>query len=210
GDRRSNYSVYGHKARERSVGPFLSMIQFTFFPETRWLVAGSMIIAVLLFVSYFWARRRSNRWLRLGLVGLRWSAIAAVLLCWFDPQWIEPIKHQQKSRVAVLLDTSRSMSIKDVPPGRLAEGRNWLQKKFAPQVPDNVVVQYYAFNQALESLASLDTARPEGTATALADSLEALLNLSGEDPLTGVVLVSDGIESARRDPVAAARLFRRK
>jgi uncharacterized membrane protein len=186
------------------------MTQFTYLPDIRWLIGGGLLIAAVLFLSYFTARRRSNRWLRTALAALRWFAIAGVFLCLFDPEWVDTIKHQQKARLAVLLDTSRSMSIKDVPQERLVEGKNWLQQKFASQVPDNVAVQYFTFNQVLGPLASFDAANPGGEATALADSLEAVLNLPNDDPLAGVILVSDGIESGRRDPVAAARYFRRK
>src|SRR2546422_5816863 len=100
------------------------MIQFTYMPEARWLIGGGVLVASLLFLSYFWARGRTNRWLRVGLMGLRWLAIAAVAVCLLDPQWVQAIKHQQKSRVAVLLDTSRSMGTKDVAQGRLAAAQH--------------------------------------------------------------------------------------
>ena len=96
------------------------MIRFTYMPELKWLIASAALSAAAVVLSYTWAKGRASRWLRLGLAGLRWIVITGLVLCLLDPQWIEAIKHQQKSRLAVLLDTSRSMATKDTPPSRLA------------------------------------------------------------------------------------------
>src|SRR5205823_2405400 len=96
------------------------------------------------------------------LLLLRWLAVAVVIACLLDPQWVQVIKHQAKSRVAVLLDTSRSMSTKDVPEGRLGSGRKWLQERLAPIMPPNVSVGFYSFNRSLSPLASMDSASPTG------------------------------------------------
>ncbi|MBI3417323.1 MAG: hypothetical protein HY043_18685 [Verrucomicrobia bacterium] len=186
------------------------MIQFTYLPETRWLIGLGLLIAALVFASYYWAKGRSKWSRRAWLLGLRWLTIVAVIVCLLDPQWVEAIKHQQKSRVAVLLDTSRSMGSKDVPQGRLGAAKNWLQQNLSPIVPPSVAVSYYTFNQSLTPLPALDSASPTGGVTALADALEKLLAVPNDDPLTAVILCSDGIENARKDPEAVARAYRRK
>jgi uncharacterized membrane protein len=186
------------------------MIQFTYTPEVRWVLSGAVVAAAALFLSYVWARRKSNRWLRIGLVGLRVLTISAVVLCLLDPEWVEAIKHQPKSRLAVLLDSSRSMSAKDVSQGRLAAAKSWLQKKFNPSVPATVAVDYYTFSQTLAPLASLDSVSATGDATAVADALESLLAIPRDDPLVGVLICSDGIENMRKDPEAVAKSYRRK
>lgn len=186
------------------------MIQFTYLPGVAWLTGGALVAAAVLLLSYYWAKGRPNRWLRIGLAGLRWSIIGAVVVCLFDPEWVEAIKHQQKSRLAVLLDTSRSMNTKDLPPGRLTAAKSWLRKEFNPLVPSGAIVDYYAFNQSLAPLTSLDAASATGDATGLADALERLLAVPRNDPLVGVVVCSDGIENLRRDPEAVARMYHRK
>src|SRR4030095_5687556 len=111
--------------------------------------------------------------------------------------------------VAVLIDTSRSMSVKDIPDGRLAQATTWLKNTFMPAVPTSIDVSYYTFAQCSAPV-TLDSASPTGSVTALAESLENLLALPGDDPLLGVVVCSDGIESSARDPETAARLYRRR
>src|SRR5438046_56844 len=186
------------------------MIQFTYLPGAYWLIAGGVLVGALLFGIYGAARGRAKWRQRVWLIALRWLTIAAVVLCLLDPQWIAAIRHQQKARIAVLLDTSRSMAIKDVPGGRLAFAKEWLQQIFSAAVPPEVTLSYYSFDQTLAPLASLDSASPTGSVTALADALEGLLSARSDDPLTGVVLCSDGIENVTRQPEAVARLFRQK
>jgi len=186
------------------------MIRFTYMPELKWLIASAALSAAAVVLSYTWAKGRANRWLRLGLAGLRWVIITALVLCLLDPEWIDAIKHRQKSRLAVLVDTSRSMGIKDIPDGRLAAAKRWLQNEFTSGAPTDVGIDYYTFDQSLAFLPSLDSARASGDATGLADALQGLLAIPREDPLVGVVLCSDGIENVRRDPETIARLYHRK
>src|SRR5579863_2286195 len=174
------------------------MIRLTYMPELKWLVASAALSAAAVVLSYSWAKGRGNRWLRLGLAGLRWIIITALVLCLLDPEWIEAIKHQQKSRLAVLVDTSKSMSIKDVPEGRLSAAKHWLQNQFAAVKPKDMGIEYYTFSQSVAPLNSPDEARADGQVTALADALQALLAVPSDGPLVGVVVCSDGIENVRR------------
>ncbi len=186
------------------------MIRFTYMPELKWLVASATLSAAAVVLSYTWAKGRANRGLRLGLAALRWIIITGLVLCLLDPEWIDAIKHQQKSRLAVLLDTSRSMGIKDIPGGRLPAVKHWLQNDFARAAPADVGIDYYTFNQTLAPLPAVDSAAATGDATGLGDALQALLAMPRDDPLVGVVVCSDGIENVRRDPETIARLYHRK
>jgi uncharacterized membrane protein len=186
------------------------MIQFTYHPPLWTLLAAAAVLALSFWLSYRSAKGRPSPALRLFLVTLRLLAIIAVVLCLLDPQWVEMIRHQQKSRVAVLVDTSRSMSIRDVPGTRLDSAKAWIKEKMLPVVPSGVSISTYAFDQSLTPLPVLDSASPTGSVTALSETLEKVLNLPGEDPLLGVFLVSDGIDNADRDPERVARLYRRK
>src|SRR5579859_7445741 len=95
------------------------MVQFTFMPQVGWIIGGATVAGAIVLLSYIWAKGRAAHWLRFVLAALRWIAIGAVVICLLGPQWVEAIKHQQKSRFAILLDTSRSMGTKDVPQDRL-------------------------------------------------------------------------------------------
>lgn len=186
------------------------MIQFTYSPPLLWLAGGALLILLLLGWSYHQARGRPKRPWQLTLIGLRLLAIAAVVICLLDPQWVEKITHQQKSRVAVLLDTSRSMSIGDVPGGRLNAARHWIQDRVMAAAPPGLTLSTYTVDEFLAPLSAMDSASPTGLVSALSDGLESLLSLPDQDPFSSVILVSDGIENARPTPERAAKYFRRK
>jgi uncharacterized membrane protein len=180
-------------------------------PEAKWVFAGAAVLGATVLASYIWAKGRSTqRWLHIGLAGLRWFILLIVAVCLFDPEWVEAIKHQQKSRFAVLLDTSRSMNTKDVAPGRLEASKAWVQNQLGNSLPAETIIERYAFSQSLAQLPSFDSAKPTGDATGLADALESLLAVPRDDPLTGVLVCSDGIENVRPDPLAAGKLYYRK
>lgn len=186
------------------------MIRFTYMPEMKWLIVSGTLSAAAVVLSYRWAKGRAGRGVRLALAGLRWIVITALVLCLLDPEWLEAIKHQQRSRFAVLLDNSRSMGIKDIPQGRLAAAKRWLQHQFSGKPADGLSVEYYTFNQGVSPIASLDSVTATGDASGVGDALQAVLSVPSEDPLTGVLLCSDGIENVRRDPQTVARLYHRK
>src|SRR5690349_14611384 len=99
------------------------MIEFGQVLRTSWLVVGVVFLVALVGTSYWWARGNSRRGLRVALAALRWTIIAAVMVCLLNPEWVEAIKHQQRARFAVLVDTSRSMGTTDVGASRLATGK---------------------------------------------------------------------------------------
>ncbi len=186
------------------------MTQFTYLPDWRWLAAGAAVATIVLSASYYGARGRAGTAVRMFLLTLRWLAVALVLGCLLDPQWVEKIDHPQKARLAVLIDTSKSMATQDVPGGRLGAARDWAQHYLYKNRPGNVEVAAFTFSQNVAPLANLNAASPTGAVTELATALENLLAAPTDDPLTGVVLFSDGIETSTRSPEIVARQFRRK
>src|SRR5690348_14732168 len=119
------------------------MVQFTFMPELGWIIGGAAATAALLLLSYTWAKGRAAGWFRIALAGLRSVVIGAVVLCLLDPQWVEAIKHRQKSRFAILLDTSRSMGTKDVGPDRLSAAKTWVQNQIQNVTSGDILFEQY-------------------------------------------------------------------
>lgn len=185
-------------------------MEFTHWPGTPWLLLIAGLAAAAIFASYYWAKGRASRWSRFSLGAIRWIVLATVVLCWLGPEWVDAIKRQPKSRVAVLLDSSRSMSIKDLPEERLSSAKVWLRQELGPLVPPQVHIDHYTFQDALAPAPQLDSVMPGGEATGLVGSLESLLSVASPDPLAAVVVCSDGIENQRHDAEMIARTYRRK
>ncbi len=186
------------------------MIQFTNGSPPLWIVIGAVSLAAILGLSYWRARGNARLFLRLALAGLRWTILAAVVACLLNPQWVEAIKHQQRARFVILLDNSRSMGTKDVAPTRLGALKAWLEGNLTKAVPAHLSLSLYAFGDSLLPVDSLNDVNPTGSATGLANALQNLLTVSSDEPLTGVLLCSDGIENMRGDPEALSKLYHRK
>lgn len=186
------------------------MTQFTFQPDPTALAGAAAAALLVLLASHWWARGRAGRPMRMLLALIRAAVVALLVVALLDPQWVEKLQHRQKARVAVLLDTSKSMNTQDVPGGRLGAGRDWVQRQVLGRKPVNLEVSALRFDQALAPLPNLGAASPTGSVTALVGALEQLLAAPAEDPLTGVVLVSDGVETSAKPVEAVARQFRRK
>ncbi len=186
------------------------MMEFHYSPGWLWLAGAGLLAAMLLLASYALAVGRPAWGLRVALLSLRWVAIAAVAICLLDPQRVTEIRRQQAGPVAVLLDSSRSMNVPDAPEGRLGGARTWLRQDLFPQWPSSVPRELRTFSQSLETLSHPDAASPTGRVTALSAALEHLLAVPREEPLAGVILCTDGIDTEQGDPLAVARAFRRK
>jgi uncharacterized membrane protein len=194
------------------------MIELSYHPDWRWLAAAGLAVVAVVFWSYHRAINRPKGLTRIVLLALRLLVILLVAGCLLDPHWVKRIEHRQPMRIAVLLDTSRSMGIKDVADNRLTAAKSWLQEKLLPAAPAEAAVSIFAFDQSVVRLSSNGLPRqeffasvlPAGNATGLGDALETILAAAGTEPLQSVLLCSDGIETTHRDPVSVARLYRRK
>ena len=113
------------------------MIEFSYKPDWLWLALAATAATAFVLWSYSTAIGRPKKPLRFLLFGLRLLVLAGVLLCLLDPQRVERLEHPQSARLAVLLDTSRSMAIRDLPQDRLTTAETWLRDTVLPVLPPN-------------------------------------------------------------------------
>lgn len=194
------------------------MIEFSYKPDWLWLALAATAATAFVLWSYSTAIGRPKKPLRFLLFALRLLVLAGVLLCLLDPQRVERLEHPQPARLAVLLDTSRSMAIRDLPQDRLTTAETWLRDTVLPVLPPNASVSWFGFDRKLTFLSGgsalakppFDGASPTGQVTGIAGALDQLLTAQASDPCLGILLCSDGIETTRQDPVAVARQYRRK
>lgn len=186
------------------------MTQFSHLPSVPALVVAGIVTLLGVGSSYWFARGRAPGALRIALAVVRCAILAAVAICLMDPEWVEKILHEHRARIAVLMDTSKSMASRDTGNGRLDAGRDWIQQHLVAGKPERLDVLSLRFDTNVTRLSSLAGASPTGSVSAIAGALESVLTAPGEEPLTGVFLVSDGIDTSTQDPEAVARLYRRK
>lgn len=186
------------------------MTEFSHPPDWRWI--GSLAAAAVLVVglSYAFARGRGGPFPRILGALLRLGAIALLGVCLLDPHRVRKILHPHKARLAVVFDVSRSMATADTAGGRLIAARDWTAKHVTRGLPDGVEVVPLTFSDVLRRPTNNTPLSPTGAVSAIAGALESILATPTEEPLSGVILLSDGIETTSQAPENIARQFRRK
>lgn len=180
------------------------------------LAAGCALAALVVVASHLWAKgSKAGRGgpIHAVLVLLRVMAMAILVVCLLDPHRVERIAHPRRVRMAVLVDTSRSMATADVPGGRLAASQAWLEA-LRPQLADGVELVPLSFDESVRPWTNPPPSgaaqAPAGPSSAIAAALDAVASDRSDEPLTGVLLLSDGIETTLQSPEDAARRLRRR
>jgi len=169
---------------------------------TLWLVLTSLVLVVLSVWAYrFLIPPLGARAKRL-LPALRAVALVVLLALLAQPV-LERARAGRAAHVVVLLDRSRSM---DLPAGRTSGSRASLASAAAQAIErgwrGRAQVRVVPF---AATLGGDSTAADGRGATALGDALAALPLVPEGQELDGVVVVSDGVVNAGRDPIAAGR-----
>jgi uncharacterized membrane protein len=180
-------------------------------PIVHWSFVSLIGIALLLFS--FWTYPKGVRGRRLLLI-LRTLAILVLLFIMFRPSIIYTHQEQLSSTLLMLVDESRSMQLADETAGRT----RWeaVTKDLTDsQVPierlqEKVNIRWFGFGSSLAeaSKQAIVDAKPIEERTAIGDGLDqARRQLAGER-VAGVILFSDGTNTAGISPAQVAKQFR--
>src|SRR5215469_14627306 len=101
------------------------MIVFAHHPDWRLLAAG-LLAGLWLFWSYRTGISRPNRLVASGLILIRALLLATIVFCLLNPERVTSVTHRDPAQIAVLVDSSRSMGIRDMSEDRLTAGLNWV------------------------------------------------------------------------------------
>mgnify|MGYP000070018519 CR=1 FL=1 len=179
-----------------------------------WLVLGLGCIAAV--VSYFFYRRKQDLltprkfWL---LSGLRALLILVAALFVLKPVIRMTRTELQSAQTAVLVDTSRSMSIEDAVGGssRLDAARSFLASDkggILGEIQTSQDVKLFAFDETSRNLSGkdeLENLKAGGRATGLGQAMEEIADRMKSESLSGIVLLSDGVSTFGPSPARVAR-----
>ena len=162
-----------------------------------WLLAagvasGAAAIAVSL------SRRRDTLSVpRLAAIGLLQVAMVAVILTllWRPSLSTQTLRTQENS-VALLLDTSASMSYGDGEESRLQQAVAALDGGALDDLAELFEVRLYAFAGASEAIDALTDVPAPGDATRIGSALVDVLREARSSALGAVVLISDGADNS--------------
>ena len=177
-------------------------------PMPWWgLVVAVAIAMAVAFVAYARPAVPLTIRQRASLMALRLCALLAVLLLLLQPVRTEPAP-RDAAVVAVLIDHSRSMGIRDADAGsRLERAVAVFRERVLPSLGDEFEIEILSFGDALEplDLDALDTFDAHAARSDLAGALEAAAERFAGRPIAGFIVISDGGETGDREAATVAR-----
>lgn len=200
----------------RIVGSALdSVVSFLFKYPVRMFARGDLVVApvvpalaiasaalvALLFVVFAYSRVRTLRPIdRFVLGALRAAALLLVIGCLLRPGLVIASAVPQRNVLALLIDDSRSMRIRDVgdttrlsATQRVFDDTSTLTKKLG----ERFAIRRFRFASHASPLTSVSGLAAAGTQSDLAQSLDDVRQELAGMPLAGIVLVSDGADNGQ-------------
>ena len=176
-----------------------------------------LLVAVALTIGFVVIYAISNRFMsnkdRAVSLSLRILALLLILLPLFEPVLVMPDVIPDENFVAVLVDASESMRIADEENGatRFAAATNLLFDEdgaITPEINEYFNVRYYAFDEDIRRMDSVQYAGTDGEATNLSAALNRVISDFNGVPLSGVVLLTDGGDNSTDVPLNEAEELR--
>ncbi len=186
----------------------------TDFNEYRWVMlapwgrlglalGGAAVIGI---VGLSWrATRGAPAWRRATMIGLRAGAAVGALVVFLEPAVELRQVAREPNRIAILIDDSKSMALRETPDGptRIERVRQLIANSQGALAgwELNHKIDYYTFSETLAATtpAALATDLAVGKATLIRKALESIRGRYEGRDLAGVVLISDGASTGGFD-----------
>ena len=175
-----------------------------------WIAAFILIIAaVIIAIAYRRTDKPLTRRFRAMLISLRVAAIFLVLLCLLEPTIISRGMADRRTNLIFLVDDSQSMSLSD--PGdntkridAVKEAFSVKENSFLNKLDKKFHTIFYQFDSDSKSVKELNLTA-QGTLTDIGKAISRASDEWRGQPISGMVLVSDGGNNSGGNPVDIAR-----
>ena len=172
-------------------------LAFQLVGSSWWFI---LFIAAAAAGAYYAYRRVTGDKYSIGLVVLRAATFIVLAFIVLRPVMNISTVLPQESYVAVVVDNSESMKIKD--DGQTSRAEQ-LQKElettnFFKRLTDKFKVRMYRFDREAERIEDIGRMTYEGKRTRLESATDLLGQELGTVPLSGVVLITDGVDNASK------------
>jgi len=169
-------------------------------PPAWSLISLALVLAAVLGLPFMMRRRRvmpEIRGIRAGVLWLLESSLAALilLLLWQPAVSVAELKPQQ-NLVAVMVDDSRSMALREDRSTRTEAAIAVLKSGLIKGLQDKFQVRLYRFGDTLERIQKPEQLNGTEQATHIGSMLKAVLSDSAILPLGAIVLLSDGSDNS--------------
>ena len=195
----------------------LAVIESSFLLDNKYPVLlfaiYSCVYLTVLALVYRTMKKHPQRYVRPLLTGLRVLTVLFVLFFLLNPSVTREKPYSSTEEIVLMLDTSRSMSIKDEAGGiaRSERMRDVLDDgKMTKRLEEVLPVSRYKFDAGPTRLSSGADLKPEGDSTHLLESLVKTSTGSGGRSPRAVVLMTDGADTSDDNFLDAIRDLNRK
>ncbi|NQT91957.1 MAG: hypothetical protein HQ559_04280 [Lentisphaerae bacterium] len=181
------------------------MIVFKQYPGHFAAIVLALAVLTAVILAYRLLKKDIGPGLGLLLRGLRIAVMLALLLVLFDPVRISSEEHGGSRRIAIYLDRSLSMSVRDAGgTSRLAKSRE-LAERIARRGDERNRVDLYAFADTIEAVETSLSLAADGPASDITGALRHMH--SGARQIDKAVIFSDGNPTEGGDPLEYMRRF---
>lgn len=169
----------------------------------------AVVLAVVMGGLAFWRYLPRNR-ATIAIIVLRLLFIALCAWCLFMPSLKRALTEYLKPRFLVAVDTSESMTMtptNDIP-SRWAVACEVLGQPWAQILTSQCIIDYFPVSSDLGNKLSLEDitgATPDGKSTCLQTSLRKLMDRYRGQPVCGLLLLSDGIDTREANDAWASK-----
>ncbi len=172
-------------------------------------LAGGVVGVVIIIAQY---RRvlslyEYHRWLPAVLLALRLTAVLVFLLLLVNPILRLNVSPRDRQRIAVLVDTSKSMNLADSVGGetRIKTAQQILgEQTVLSRLSDSAQADLIGFDSAIRPV-ELKSLKAEGDSSDLSQAIATVRDQKDKAPLTAIVLLSDGCETSAKSSAENAQ-----
>ncbi len=167
----------------------------------KWMLLAGIVGGAALLAWVVWRKPRqlapSVRGLRtLVLWGLQSAIVAVLLLLLWQPAISVTALKPQQNVIAVVIDDSRSMALKDTGDSRQQQAINMLNSGLLKDLQYRFQVRLYRLGAGVERIQNLSQLNTRQTATQIGTGLRQLADEAATLPIGAVVLLSDGADNS--------------
>jgi len=177
---------------------------------SSFLFAGFILLSLILVVLLYWKTYPPlSSSLRIFLGILRGAALLLIIFLLFHPV-LYMIRHfMEKPDIAVLIDTSRSMSIKDGNQIRSDVAKSILKNNVFKEINQAYNLHYYSFSVHAKPIhhLTIDSLAFTGDGTDISQALQDVRKNLLNRYFSGVILISDGIYNVGENPIYLAQNY---
>ncbi len=169
------------------------------------------LLLAFLFTWFIYRRTTPpvSNFLRRFLAALRGFALAAALLLLFEPILGLAFQRLQQPAVAVLLDRSASMTLRDSTGTRAEKALAALAMPWAERLRERSELSFFTFSDSLRALApdSVTHIAFNGDGTNLSEALQSAKTKLSNQEYRAAILLSDGAHNLGSHPVRTAEAY---